>query len=377
MRESVFTGRIPIHCQNNDIPTLLKCDVTKEDDKVEIRLIDTKDLFTFFVCAISSGDFYMIKREQDIRVDFERFTRKLIEMFHNLSRNKLTASFDNNKFKFIEKNEFRNIIRLELKFFKPDESHYRRYLSDVISRMEGDNIKLIKDNSLIKEQCRCIEKDLQDRIRFLESENNETQRKIEKLYRERDDLMKRVREKEEDNERCQNKIVKLEKEKNKLEYEIEKMKIHEVKIETLNSRIEDLLKRNEELETDINTANDIIKKLRVENKNMKKELEDVLIKQENFENKTNLLKRENDESTRKIKTLEEKNKKLKSDLKEKSSRLETLENENRLLAKKLDDAQSVYNHFYSKKVESVSNNSQSSDSNSIFSSIQPESPPHL
>lgn len=375
MRESIFSGRIPLTSPNEEIPWQMKCDIVRYEDKVEIRLIDIRDLFCFYLCSITSGDFYILKREQDIRVDFETFVRKTVEMFHMLSRNRLAAVFsrDNTKFLFIEKNEFKNIVRLELKFIKPEETHYKRYLSDIIYRMESDNIKLIKENSFLKEQCKNGDRDLTDKVKYMEMDMRENEKKISSLYRELGILEEKYLGTSVENDKLIKKNVEYEKELNRLGYELEKGKLKETKHETsaktlseLNADCKKLTERMRELEEEKNVAVEEIEKLRESNESRLKD---------NKEMKSigSKIKKELEELREKVKSLDEKLKTTRQTLRSSEARVKELEEENKSLKKKLENAQSVYHHFYNKNVE---DNKQESDNSTLFSSIQPDSPPH-
>jgi spindle assembly abnormal protein 6 len=376
MRETIFTGKIPITCPNEDIPWQMKCDMVHTDDKIEIRLIDTRDIFTFYLCTISSGDFYVMKREQDIIVDYDRFVAVLVKLFHGLTTGKLTAMFsqETNRFLFVEKDEFRNIVRLELKFFKPDESHYKMYLGDIIGRMESDNIKLIKENGMLRDKVRGGEKDLRDKIRYLEEELGSSQRKSKALYEENERLASREGSVATELNNLTVRTHELEKENARLSYECDKLKLQEVKNAGLSEKSEALERENKMLRDELTTANEIIRKYTEEAEKAKASAADneEAVRELRSEGKRH--KSEQEESRSRIKTLEERNKKLKEEAKSKDARIKELETENLGLVKKLENAQNVYSHFYNKSVKSPPIGNYS-DNESAFS-IHPESPPH-
>jgi spindle assembly abnormal protein 6 len=376
MREPIYTGRVPISSTHEDVPSLMKCDIQKMDSRLEIKLIDTKDVFSFYICTISSGDFSITKREQGIKVDFDKFIRIVVEFFHDLSRNKLIGIYnkETNKFSFVEKNEFRNIVKLELKFSKPDESYYRKYLADVISRMETDNIKLVKENSLIKEQCRNSEREIREKLKYLECDYNDAQRRVEKLYKENKMLSDECSEKSIEIEKYKNKIMTFEKEISNLQYEVEKRKLQDVKNESLNSRIEELMKENDGMEKEIETANDIIKKMKEDLKEARKSNSSLEEEIKDIKEDGSKIKKERENLNKKVRTMDDKLKGLEEELKDRHGRIRTLEQENSALTKKLENAQSVYSHFYSKNIENTP--LVHSESNSVYSEIHPESPPH-
>lgn len=372
MKEILFTGKIPITCSNEDIPWQMKCDITKTDELLEIRLIDTGDIFSFYVCSISPSDFYVLKREQDLIVDYEKFIPILVKLFHGVSTNRLYALFskETSKFMFVEKSEFRNIVRLEIKFLKPDESHYKRYLSDIISRMESDNIKLIKENGMLKEQCISGDKQMKDRIGFLEEEQASLKSKIERMYKESDRLTNESYTKGMEIKELKSRILDLEKENTSLVYDVEKARLEVVKSKNLEEKNREIEKEVGDLRREIETANEIIRRLREDNGSLKASLEKYEDSGKNTKSENKRLKNELEEVKKKMKSLEEKFKRNKEDLKGKESQIKLLESENQGLSRRLENAQSVYNHFYSKNVE---RNTFSEDSSGF--SIHPESPP--
>lgn len=365
MREPIFTGKIPITCPDEEIPWQMKCDVVRTEDRVEIRLIDTRDIFTFYLSVISPSDFYVMKREQDIIVDYERFVSVLVKMFHGLQGSRLSGIFskETNKFLFVEENDFRNIVRLELKFSKPNESHYKMYLGDIIGRMETDNVRLIKENGMLREKCRNGEKELRDRIRYLEEEVGASQRKIDKLHRENEVLTEK-----------NSRMYELEKENTRLQYELDKLKLQDVKNSGLIDRAQGLETENEALKGELATANEIIRKYTEEMAQMRNTIggNDEAVKDLRSENRR--YKSEAEEMRKKLKTAEEKMRKARDDGKASETRIRELEIENTGLIRKLENAQNVYNHFYSKNVENEAPTNYS-ENESVFS-ITPESPPH-
>ncbi|EOB14533.1 Laminin subunit beta-4 [Nosema bombycis CQ1] len=353
MKEILFTGKIPITSSNEDIPWQMKCDITRSDDLVEVRLIDTRDIFTFYVCNLSQSDFYILKREQDLIVDYESFIPILVKLFHGILTKRLFALFskETTKFMFVEKSEFRNIIRLELPFLKPDESHFKRYLSDIIERMESYNIKLIKENGMLKEQCINGDKQMKDKISYLEGESSSLKIKLEKIYKESDKLNKENLEKDLNLKDLKNKIFKLEKDNNELNYDLEKSKLEIVKNQGIKSNIDNYEKEIINLKKEIETANEIIKDLKEENKEIKSnkehfEEENLKIKKSN-EN----LKKDLEDFKKKLKNLINKNKQLEEENEKIIKSNENLKKEGENIKKKLENAQSVYNHFYNKKME--------------------------
>lgn len=373
MREIIFNSRIPVSYQNDDSPSSLKAEILRAGDRIEIRLINTRNLFSFHVASISSGDFYMLKREQDIRVDFETFIKKLVEMFHYISKGDLVGVFQDQKFSFVERNEFRNIVRFELKFVKPEEVEYKRYLADVVGRLEADNVRLVRDNMQMKERIRCGDRESQGRIKALESDYCEAQEKIEKLYREIDRLEREKSQKDEEMSKIRSDNKRVEAEASDLRRELEKRKVNDVKNEGLVLRLEETERLNENLEKEISIANGIIKKLKSENRNLKDKLESNEVEITETKKYKSKAKKEIDELKRTNRAVEEKCSKLKENVLKLENNLKNAEEEKHALMKKLENAQNVYSHFYTKNNDEES--VQQSEINSGISSIQPESPP--
>ena len=375
MRESIFSGRVPLTSPNEEIPWQMKCDIMRNDDRIEIRLIDIRDLFSLYLCSVSSGDFYIIKREQDIRVDFETFIRKTVEMFHLLSRNRLSAVFskESNKFLFVERDEFKNIVRLELKFTRPEEVHYKRYLSDIIHRMESDNIKLIKENSFLKEQCKSGDRELRDKVRYMEMDLKDNEKKISSLYKELGNLEERYLNKSSENDMNIKKVVEYEKELSRLSYEMEKNKVKETKNEATGRAVNELSleckklsDRVSDLEEENKIAEDEIQRLKENSERKHRDNKDL-------KSSNNKIKRELEESKERTKNLEEKIKNMRQAIKGSETKVREFDEENKALKKKVDNMQSIYHHFSNKNAE---NSHHESDNNTLFSSIQPDSPPH-
>ncbi|AFM97733.1 hypothetical protein EHEL_011100 [Encephalitozoon hellem ATCC 50504] len=376
MRESIFTGKIPISCQNEEIPWQMKCDIVRSDDEVEIRLIDTRDIFTFYFSTISPGDFYVMKREQDIIVDYEKFVSILVKMFHSLHSGKLRGLFskETSKFLFVEKDEFRNIVRLELKFSKPDETHYKMYLGDMIGRMESENVRLVKENGMLRDKCRSGEKELRDRIRYLEEEAMAAQKKMNKLYKENELLNEKGDAQREEVERLNSKTYDLEKENGRLQYELDKLKLQDVKNSGLVERAQKIEDENKTLKEELNTANEIIRKYSEEIAQMKSTISGSEDATKDLRQSNKKYKSEIEDLKKRMKGMEDKMKKMKEELKSKETRLKDLETENMGLVKNLENAQNVYSHFYSKNIENPTSINYS-DNESVFS-IAPESSPH-
>lgn len=365
MAESMFNGKVTLTAGASLIT--VKVDIIKHETYVEIRLIDTSNIFTLFVCSITQSDFYIMKRDQDILVDYERFVHILVNLFHSLSTSRLSATFNDGVLRFIENSEFRNICKLEIRFLKPEEGQYKRYLADLLARMENDNIKLIKENSILRDKCLNGDRELREKVRYLESEGLECKRRMDLQSKDFGLLEAKYSSREEEMARMSSRIFSLENENSQLKYELEKYQ------KDNSQSYRELLKAKEdELEAslkEVNVANEIIRKIRQENSDLKEHKLEKLNKVQKEVDKNEELSEKLAAMSKKYKSLEEKYKVLKDDNKNKTARVQELEASNKGLAKNLENAQNVYNHFRSKKVE------DQEDNYSDTFSLRPESPP--
>lgn len=365
MHESIFNAKVTLTTSSSLIT--VKVDIIRYETYIEIRLIDTSNIFTLFVCTISQSDYYVLKRDQDILVDYDRFVQILVNLFHSLSINKLNAIFNEGTLRFIENTEFRNICKLELKFSKPEEGQYKKYLGDLLARMESDNIKLIKENAILRDKCINGDRELKEKIRFFESDNIECKRRMEILSKEHAILESKCNSKDEEISKISNKLFQVENENVQLKYELEKFQ------KDNSQSYKDQLKAKEsELEEatkELKVANEIIRKIRLENEELRNYKVEHLTEMQKEADKFSELTEKLNSLNKKYKTQEEKYKALKEEVKAKTSKIDELESTNKNLAKRLENAQNVYNHFYSKKVE------DHSDNFSDTFSLRPESPP--
>ncbi|KAL6122436.1 Sas-6 [Nucleospora cyclopteri] len=365
MHESLYSEKITIFSPKGT--STMKVDIIKHETFIEIRLIETSNIFTLFVCTISQSDFYMYKKEQEILVSYDRFIPILINMFYKISTNEgnLTATMvtkNDNQFslQFVEQTEFKNIKKLELTFNKPEEFQYRKYLGDLLSRMENDNIKLIKENKILRERAIRGDKSLNDKLRFLESENADVKKRLEIVNEELSTVEYKYNSEREEFYQMSNKISELERENAQLNFELEKYhKANSPNLqETLTSKKKELTAKENELFA----ANENISKLKEENKELKSfkakiEAENSQTAQAGLETMKN-----------KTSYLENKVKAYKSEVREKKERIEKLQAENRSLSKRLETAQNVYSYFHDRK-------SDDRDDMNNFT-LEPENPPN-
>jgi len=365
MHDSLFNNKVTLSTPSGLTP--VKVDISKSDTAVEVRLIDTSNIFSLWLYSLSSSDFYILKRDQDILVDYDRFIHILVNLFHGAATARYTATFSDGVLRFIENSEFRNICKLELRFSRPEETQYRRYLGDLVERMEGDNVKLIKENGILRERCLSGDQAMKEKLHGLEHENGELRRRGELMQRELAMVGEKQRAKEEEVARMSSRIYGLEEENGRLRYEIERYERENS--ETAREQLKRKEGEEEEMRKEIEAANGIIRKLREE----LAELREYKSRREEAGKKEASRQKEQGErlleAERKLSQVETKYKKLKEEVREKTSKVEELAETNRGLVKRLEHAQNVYGHFYSKKIEDHGENY------SDTFSLRPESPP--
>lgn len=374
MKDSLFNERVPVQCSSDAVSSILTCDITLENDTLQIKLIDTNDIFKFYQCTITGTSYVHLKNEQELRVNFENFVRKVIELFYQSKNGRMKALFDkdSDRFIFVEQNEFRNIVRLELRFKVPDENDYKRYLADMISRMEVTGVKLRKENVQLKESLRNLENEMGTRVADLTGRNRvlderlcRIKSKMESVEKENDSL---VGEREE----LKKRMVEIEKENSTYKFEIEKKKIEEYKKEQEFLRLKEVEECKNGLEKEVKVANDIIRKLRDDLKRQNESKEDMSETIERFKDENEKLMKSNEDTKKNAKEKEDKIRGLKENLKRKDEKIKNLEMDKKQLIKKMEEAKFVYNHFYKKREGEISSVSESQ--NSTFS-VHPESPP--
>lgn len=365
MHESLFNNKITLSTPTGLTP--VKVDVIKTEIGIEVRLIDTSNIFSLWIYTLTSSDFYILKRDQDILVDYDRFVQILVNLFHGVATSKYIANFSEGILRFIENFEFRNICKLELKFTKPEETQYRRYIGDLIGRMEGDNVKLIKENSILRERCLSGDHNMREKTRFLEKDNTELRRRLDLVQRDLGEIQEKAVNRENEITKLSTRIYEIENENGHLRYEIEKYeKDNSISLrDQLKGKEEEL----EEMRKEINTANEIIRKLRQENSDLKQFKSENLSAVQKEADRCEELSQKLEEAIKKGGQIESKYRKAKEELREKMQKMEEMNEANRALTKKLENAQNVYNHFYSKRID------DHPDNFSDTFSLRPESPP--
>lgn len=371
MTDTLFNAKI-LTSSNSDLPTSFKCHITLKNNILDIRLISTSNIFTFHICTISIGDFSITKREQGIKVDFNQFIKTTINYFHNLN-NTMTAHLEkigeNIKFSFMENNTFRNITRLELMFYKPDENEFRRYLSESIARYEYDNVRVVKENNLLKESIKSKEDNFRIRISGLENEYNELKKEYDNMYNKYCNLESRNEDLKSMNNKLENKQITFEKRISELEIDNDKLKIECMKKEKDSEQVNDLRLKLETIEDNFRNLERQNKKIKEENKELIKAKMEIDENENEYKNEIKRLKREREDKNKKMKNMQNVIDDYRSKFTEQMENVKRIENEKNEMRSKLENAQSVYNHFYRKKDEK-----EISEDSNYEMSIKPESP---
>lgn len=381
MKESLFHDRIPVQCNSQAVSSILTCDITYGYDEIVIRLIDTNDIFKFYQCVITGSSYNILRKEQELRVSFEEFLKKIVEMFHSVKRNIFKGLLDRDslKFIFIEQNEFRNLIRLEIQLSLPDDNDYKKYLSEMIGNLEKTNVRLYKENIQLKENYKNVENDTYNRIKELSRKNNDLFQKNSNLEINLEKYEKENKTLEKEKELDSSRIIDLEKENNNLKYELDKAKIDLFKRDSEIKRFRTVEQEKSEIEEEIKTANEIIRKMREDTRKINKEKEEKGEICKEYEKERHKLQKQLEQSKKQIRDKEDRLKRLKDAHSAKDDRIRNLELEIKTLTKKMDDTKFVYSHFYRKNDNEqpgkyMDETSSVSEPNSNFN-IEPESPP--
>lgn len=277
------------------------------------------------------------------------------------------------RFVFMENNPFRNVTRLELVFYKPDENEFKKYLAEMISRFENDNVKLAKDLKMAREALNSVEKKMKEKIRFMESDYGELKGNYDSVYREKCYVEDEVVNKRKEIENLEKKIVEYEKRIAEHEYSRERMRMAEIKSQKEKNLLEELGEKVEKLEIELESKEKNGKRFKEEIRLLKNKESDYEDLRKTHKEEIERNKRERDERGKKIKKYESVFKEMKSDINKQNEEIEALKRENKDLQKKLENSQSVYNYLYNKKGEK--GNMNDSEDSSLFSSVHPESPP--
>lgn len=350
MAQSLFTDKLSIFCDKG--VTNMKVDVIKHETYIEIRLIENDNIFTLFTCEITESDYHIYKNEQNLRVNYDRFIPILVGMLHKV---KLNAEYNINLvqkgdkqilMQFVEQDDFKNIVKLELMLKKPDEFQYRKYLGDLLSRMEKDNVTLIKENKILREKAIKGDQDKISRIKYLEIENVEIKKRLELMNEELNSIEYKYNAEREEFYSDKSKLNELQKINAQLTYEMESYKKSNYK------------EKLEEQEKETNRWKNKIDETEEKYKNVLSELDEMKRSKRKLEKDLETeygAKLSVDEIKSKLAHLEVRMKTYKTESKERKEKIDQLQSENKSLVKKLENAQNVYNHFLKTKVEDNDN----------------------
>lgn len=375
MKDPLFNHRIPIQCTSDTVPSILTCDISHTPDTLHIRLIDISDIFTFYQCTITVSSYVHLRNEQELRVDFENFIKKITELFYHVKDGRMRALFEkeSGRFVFVEQNEFRDIMRLEIRFKTPDSDGYRKYLAEMMSRMEIANVRLRKENVQVKERLRSTEEETGRRMAELTGRNASMNEKMGRLTERIEALEKENACLADERDSLKKRMVEMEKENSTYKFEIEKGKIEEYRREQEMARLRQVEEFRDGLEKEIKVANDIIRKLREDVRRHSDESARAREETEGAKEESARLARSIEEMRRTAKEKDERIREMKEGLKKKSERIRHLETDRKQLVKKMEEAKFVYNHFYRKRETETSS---TSENHASTFSVHPESPPH-
>lgn len=330
MKEVLFSGRLPITPTSVERSTSLKCEVIKTHEHLEIRLTDTKDMFNLYYSYITPSEYHNIRREQDLRVDYERFTYKLLEMLNDAVKGNLLLLFgkDGSKLVFLERNDFRNIVRLEVKLSRPDDVHFRRYISDIIGKTETENTRLARENAILKSEVETKDSSYSSTVSRLESELSSITTEYSGVKRNVDRYVQEIQE---------------------LKREIQKNDMASSSLQMEKDR------RIVQIEEDLGKANELVKRFMDESVERKRMAGVLQANEKELER----IREEWKEKTERVRELEE----IRD---EKNEVIKTLKTTNEALTSKLDNMHAIYSKIYKQSKTSKEDSSEAmEDSNSL------------
>jgi spindle assembly abnormal protein 6 len=115
---------------------------------LQIQLTDDKDPFFYYQIDISEEDFCVLKQQQGLLVDFDKFALKFVDLLDHC-----VGSYreDNQKFigqlvqdelnfglfSVVESNSFKHINHLSLKFIQGNDATIKNYLAGVVKSLKN------------------------------------------------------------------------------------------------------------------------------------------------------------------------------------------------------------------------------------------------
>lgn len=354
MKETLFSGRLPITTTHVETPSTLKCDVVRTHDHLEVRLTDVRDIFNIYYAYITPAEYLNLKREQDLRVDYERFTQKLVEMLSDAVQGKLVLVFarDGSKLVVLERNEFRNIVRLEIRLSRPDDVQFRRYAADLLNRLEMENSRCLKENALLKEDLRSREADYKNGVSRMEAELMDANDRYSRLRR--------------DTEQQESDLGRLRQEEGKREAEALRYKEDYMHMKAeynrlngamstntaLSEKLQERERKATALEEEVRKGNEILRKLMEDLKERKKSEERLSDELDEEGRKRLLAEAELEKATGELMEKSERLQSLEQIGRERKEVIESLKKLNEGLRDKLENAHQIYARIYASKAGS-------------------------
>ncbi|KAI5178213.1 hypothetical protein NEFER01_1391, partial [Nematocida sp. LUAm1] len=268
------------------------CEVLRKDSFLEVRFTEQLDLFNLLICKIDEKEYYQMKEIQGIRVDYYLFQRKLIELLERVYKEELTITFLKNKALIVERNDFKNIVQVELLVSPIADAQLKGYASEILKNLQLENMRYKRDSSLLKEETERKESMLHRTISQLEEEASEYRRRYEETLPREKTLAKQLEEVKEK----ETLLLESEKRYKHLYEQLSEEKRENAGKVDRASRTENELREKERhiksQEEDLRKANEIIKKnfeeirdRRKEIIHMQQEMKNLAEQKEDVENK--------------------------------------------------------------------------------------------
>ncbi|KAI5184322.1 hypothetical protein NEHOM01_0067 [Nematocida homosporus] len=341
----LFSERIRV-LEESGLFKEFKVEVLRKTSCLELRLYDQLDIFHILISRIDENEYYQLKAVQGIRVDFFVFQRKVVEMLERVHRSELILSLVGRTAVILERNDFKNIVQIELPLVDMPEGEFRTYVSEMVNEMVASSSKSKREQVLLKEEMKRKEAVYAQRLSRLEAEIQETAAKYQ-------DLLSKEKERESDLEQQMAKSETDRADAIKYKQLYEELATETAKNASRLSRVDSLeiSWREKErscklLEEDLKKANEIIKRNFEEIKERKRAeaqisayLDEARLEKEEIENRNTQLEVDLLEKKEEIKVLEEMER-------ERKEVIDALKHLNRSLNKKLESAYRVYSRLH-------------------------------
>ncbi|EPZ35149.1 NAD(P)-binding domain-containing protein [Rozella allomycis CSF55] len=145
---------------------------------LEIVLTDEQDLFFFHSLKISEEDFYMLKEEQTLLVDFNQFPLKVTELIESVIASQFVQQDGNiSHLNIIETNSFKHITHLSLKLVQGNDTAIKNYLASLT--------KFYKEQSkTVSSQLNMTQSSLSEQLKFTQGQNESLRKELESVKSE-------------------------------------------------------------------------------------------------------------------------------------------------------------------------------------------------